>query len=310
MIYNFSEKKDRNNMTDEKMQLLKESYQEPEMSRKQVDELKSVMKDAAMENKKNRNRRRILRLTSAAAACAALFVILPNTSAGIAYAMEQMPVIGSLAEAVTFRNYEYKSDRNMAEVEMPQINPGQIAADSEVQENLERSAEEINAEIREHTDELVEQFKANLEKEEGYQDIVVKSEVLTTTADYFTLKLICYQGAGSGTQWNYYYTIDLHTGERLLLKDLFREGADYITPISENIKEQMRERMAADDKVYYWLDDDIEEWNFKTITDETSFYVNDAGNIVIGFDEGEVAPMYMGTVEFEIPAEVTAGIRK
>ena len=61
---------------------------------------------------------------------------------------------------------------------------------------------------------------------------------------------------------------------------------------------------------YYWLEDEIEEWNFKAITDETSFYLNDKGNVVIGFDEGEVAPMYMGTVEFEIPAEALQGIRK
>ena len=33
-------------------------------------------------------------------------------------------------------------------------------------------------------------------------------------------------------------------------------------------------------------------------------------NVVIAFDEGEVAPMYMGAVEFEIPKEVVNDIRK
>ena len=88
------------------------------------------------------------------------------------------------------------------------------------------------------------------------------------------------------------------------------EGADYITPISENIKQQMQAQMDADENVYYWLNDEIEEWNFKAITDETSFYLNEQGNVVIGFNEGDVAPMYMGTVEFEIPAEILDGIRK
>ena len=88
------------------------------------------------------------------------------------------------------------------------------------------------------------------------------------------------------------------------------EGADYITPISENIKQQMQAQMDADENVYYWLNDEIEEWNFKAITDETSFYLNENGNVVIGFNEGDVAPMYMGTVEFEIPAEVLSSIRK
>ena len=56
--------------------------------------------------------------------------------------------------------------------------------------------------------------------------------------------------------------------------------------------------------------DENEELNFKTITDETSFYVNEKDNVVICFNEGEVAPMYMGAVEFEIPADVLSDIRK
>ena len=165
--------------------------------------------------------------------------------------------------------------------------------------------------IQQISDQFIKEFEENLKMEGGYQNVMVKSEIVSTTQDYFTLKLICYQGAGSGAEWNYYYTIDLNTGERLQLKDLFKEGADYITPISENIKEQMREQMAADENKKYWLDDaEVEEWNFKQITDDTAFYLNENGNIVISFDEGDVAPMYMGVVTFEIPEDVVKDIRK
>jgi hypothetical protein len=61
---------------------------------------------------------------------------------------------------------------------------------------------------------------------------------------------------------NDYYTIDLNTGKRLQLKDVFAEGADYITPISEAIKKQMQAQMDADENVYYWLDDEIEGVEF------------------------------------------------
>ncbi len=88
------------------------------------------------------------------------------------------------------------------------------------------------------------------------------------------------------------------------------DGADYITPISENIKEQMRQEIAEDDSKYYWLDDEIEEWNFQQITEETQFYLNENNHIVISFDEGDVAPMYMGVVTFEIPEEAVKDIRK
>lgn len=257
-----------------------------------------------------RNKKRIIRTVSAAAAVVAAFVILPNTSASIALAMEQIPVIGNLVEVVTFRDYSYETDRNMADIQVPEIQVSDQADTGEVQDKLNKTTEEINAEIQRISEDLIAEFEAGLEYEEGYQDVVVNSEVLTTTQDYFTLKLLCYQGAGSGYAWNYYYTIDLNTGERLKLKDIFKEGADYITAISENIKEQMQAQMDADDSVYYWLHDEIEEWNFKSITDETSFYINEKGNVVIGFNEGDVAPMYMGTVEFEIPAEVLADLRK
>ncbi len=249
-------------------------------------------------------------LAAAAAVVVGIFIILPNISGTIAHAMEQIPMIGQLVKVVTFRDYEYDSDRNMADIEVPEIKPEQQLEDSTLQENLDRTTAEINAEIQSITDNLIAEFEANVKDEMGYQDVMVTSEVLATTPDYFTLKLICYQGAGSGYQWNYFYTIDLNTGKRLQLKDIFKEGADYITPISENIKLQMKERMEADANNIYWLDNEIEDLNFKAITDETSFYLNEKGNVVIGFNEGDVAPMYMGTVEFEIPAEVLEGIRK
>ena len=68
--------------------------------------------------------------------------------------------------------------------------------------------------------------------------------------------------------------------------------------------------MAEDEDKMYWLHDEIAELNFTAITEDVSFYLNEKGNVVIGFNEGDVAPGYMGAVEFEIPAEVLSDIRK
>lgn len=307
------------------LETCKQRYKQPHMSERQVEEMKKKIEHAKQENMIQRKKNRIKRVYKAAACVAAvlvLFIILPNTSAGVAHAMENIPLLGRLVKVVTFRDYQYESDRHMADIEVPELVPTEVRdtvveetqeqtthEQDEVQEKLEKSAEEINAEIQEITDQFISEFEESLQYEWGYQDVVVKSEVMNTTQDYFTLKLICYQGAGSGAEWNYYYTLDLNTGERLQLKNLFQEGADYITPISENIKIQMQEQMDADDMKYYWLHDEIEECNFKQITDETAFYINENGNIVISFNEGDVAPMYMGVVTFEIPNEVVKDIR-
>ncbi len=309
-------KPDRQNaLLEKELQALRSEYEKQQMTGEQIKQLQQTIREVGKmeQNKINQTRNQTSAwkyVAAVAAVVAAVFVILPNTSGTIAHAMEQIPIIGSLVKVVTFRDYEYESDRNMADIQVPEIKQEEQVENSTLQENLDRTTAEINAEIQEITDNLITEFETNLKNEWGYQDVVVTSEVLATTPDYFTLKLICYQGAGSGYEWNYFYTIDLNTGERLQLKDIFKEGADYITPISDNIKQQMQERMDADENVYYWLNDEIEEWNFQAITDETSFYLNEKGNVVIGFNEGDVAPMYMGTVEFEIPAEVLKGIRK
>ena len=297
-------------LVEKELLLLKKEYEKPQMSQAQFEELRAKMEEAKMADKKDKIKRIRTRAALTAAAFVGSFLLLPNTSPVIAHAMEQIPVLGKLIEVVTFRDYEYESDRNHADIEVPEIKVELGLPEDQTLENLERTTDEINREIKKITDSLIEEFETYLEKEEGYQDILVKSEILTATADYFTLKLLCYQGAGSGYQWNYYYTIDLNTGKRLQLKDVFAEGADYITPISEAIKEQMKAQMDADENVYYWLDDEIEEWNFKSVTDETSFYINENGNVVMGFNEGDVAPMYMGAVEFEIPGDVLNDIRK
>ena len=340
-------------MNDRNLEELKQAYEKPRMSKEQIEIMKKRIDEAKMENsvknkiftpsfvsddpkfadRGNNNKHIGKGIAVAAAAVIATFVILPNTSASVALAMENIPILGKLVEVVTFRDYKYEDERNRADIEIPELVPQTITLGDQVvndeavsqetvetlvkeegkteavQENLKKTTEEINAEIQEITGKFVEEFKENLQYDWGYQDVFVKSEVVNTTQDYFTLKLICYQGAGSGMEWNYFYTIDLNTGERLQLKDLFKDGADYITPISENIKTQMREQMAADDMKHYWLEDEIEEWNFKQITDETAFYLNEEGNIVISFSEGDVAPMYMGCVEFVIPDEIVAGIR-
>lgn len=311
-----------------KIEDMKQEYREIQMSEEQLAAMKRRMSEAGKE-KRMKGNKKVMRNIAAVAAVVAVFIVVPNTSAKAAYAMSNIPVIGKLVEVVTFRDYKYESERQNADINVPELvadgaevrtdgtqavtDAGQeTATDTEVQANLKKTTEEINAEIQEITEEIVAVFESGLEQEEGYQDVVVKSEVIATTEDYFTLKLICFQAAGSGVEWDYFYTIDLTTGERLALKDLFAEGADYITPISENIKTQMHEQMEADDMVMYWVDDEEipDEWNFHAITDETSFYLNEKDEIVIAFNEGDVAPMYMGTVEFVIPNEVTEGMRK
>lgn len=286
------------------MEELRREYEAASMSAEQLQKMKQEISRAKMD--KRRKEGWSIAVKSAAAMVAA-FIILPNTSAGVAHAMVNIPVVGRIVEVVTFRNYHYEDERHSAVVEVPKLS----IEDGETENQVKPAVEEINTEIETITAQMIAEFEENLKYEDGYQEILVNSEVIRSGDSYFTLKMICYQGAGSGVQWNYFYTIDLESGKRVALKDLFTEGADYITPISDNIKKQMRQQMEEDENITYWLDDEeMSEWNFEQITEETSFYVNADNDIVIAFNEGDVAPMYMGCVEFVIDKEVLADIRE
>ena len=189
-------------------------------------------------------------------------------------------------------------------------NDGGLETSEQVLPSLKETTAGINADIDALTDRIVAEFEESVRDENGVKEVLVDYDVIVTPEQYFTLKLKHYEASADGAEMVYYYTVDLTTGERLLLGDLFTDGADYITPISEEIIRQMREQMAADDMVAYWIDEEMDDWNFKEITPETQFYINENGHIVISFNEGDVAPMYMGVVTFEIPEEAVKGIRK
>lgn len=257
----------------------------------------------------------------AAAAALLAIVILPNTSENVAYAMAKIPVLGTVIKAVTIREYNYEGERFEAKIdevrleqEIPEdtegIPEGDISA-NEVTEKTNESIAVINESIEEMTDRLIKQFEEQAEAGESYGGVYVGHEIMTDTDKWFTLKIDVAEVAGSGVQYQYYYHIDKTTGEIATLKDVFKDGVDYATPISENITKQMKEQMAEDDMKIYWVDEEsgIGSW-FEEIKADQNFYFNEQGQLVICFDEYEVAPGYMGLVEFVIEDAVVDELLK
>ena len=89
------------------------------------------------------------------------------------------------------------------------------------------------------------------------------------------------------------------------LGSLLGGSKEQMEAISENIRQQMKAQMAGDENIAYFLNTDLPDSNFKGITGEESYYFNENGELVISFDEYEVAPGYMGAVTFTIPQSVT-----
>lgn len=255
----------------------------------------------AKEEKKRMKKITLYKTFGSMAAVLAIVLILPNTSQTAAAAMQQIPLLGNLFKVVTVRDYQVNEERNNADVKVPQVevDTADDNADSDTVAQARASADAINFDINEETNKLIEEFKESLKNEEGYQSLYIDSNVKLDIDNLFSLELILYQGAGSGYEQHKHYTVDKKTGKELSLKDLC--GDDYIDTISEEIKTQMREQMAADETVQYWLDDpEVEEWNFDKIAEDQDFYVNEDGHIVVCFNEYDVAPGSMGCVEFTL----------
>ena len=261
----------------------------------------------AKKDKRKVKKVKLWKTCTSAAAVLAIVLILPNTSQTAAAAMQQIPLLGNLFKITTVREYQVDEERNMANVKVPQVetqNTGDgEAADQGTVEQAKATVDAINFDIEEETNKLIDEFKESMKNEEGYQDIYIDSKVLTDNDRLFSLELILYQGAGSGYEQHKHYTVDKLTGKELTLKDLC--GNDYVDTISEEVKKQMKEQMAADENVKYWLDDpDVPEWNFDKIAEDQDFYVDAEGHVVICFNEYDVAPGSMGCVEFTMPQTV------
>jgi hypothetical protein len=106
---------------------------------------------------------------------------------------------------------------------------------------------------------------------------------------------------GSSSTTFRYDTVDKQNQILITLPSLFKDDR-YIGVISENIKTQMRQQMKENAKKAYWVEEgDISP--FVKIKANQSFYISSNNKLIISFDKYEVAPGYMGVIEFEIPTE-------
>lgn len=223
------------------------------------------------------------------------FFILPNTSPNFARAMEDVPIIGSIIKVTTIRDYQYDDGNYRVDIKMPSID----------MDGCDPSRF-INASVEELTNTLLNQFNEDMADfgEKGYASLNVDYDVITNNDFWFTLKISVTETAASSNTYYEFYHIDIERGQLAQLSDLFIDNEDYIFAISKNIKSQMIEQIEADFSVVYWLESHEDNMSFHKIEENQSFYWSDTGDLVIVFDEYEVAPGYMGNPEFVIPRAV------
>ncbi|MBP8819486.1 MAG: DUF3298 and DUF4163 domain-containing protein, partial [Syntrophomonadaceae bacterium] len=119
-----------------------------------------------------------------------------------------------------------------------------------------------------------------------YQQCSLNDDILSLYVDYYQ-----YTGGAHGITERRAYNIDLQTGKLLPLAKLFKPGYDYKKVIDKEINRQI----ALDPEPYFEGD-----MGFQGITKEQN-YCLDGENLVIYFNQYEIAPYAAGIREFKIP---------
>ena len=281
---------------DKKLEKLKQDY----MNTPIPAELDQIVRQSLQPRRKPK---RNAAWVAGIAAVAAVFVSSVNLSPAFAQALSEIPVVGGVVKLVTFVEYQVEDEKFHADIKVPAI------------ANLENKELEsaLNAKYLEENKKLYQEFMAEMEalKQQGGGHIGVDSgyEVVTDTERILSIQRYVVQTAASGVETLQYDTIDKQEQVLITLPSLFRDDR-YISVISENIKEQMRKQVKEEGKIYWvnGIDLDGPVDTFQSISPTQDFYITKDGKLVISFDEYEVAPGYMGTVEFVIPTEAIADL--
>ena len=249
----------------------------------------------AMIAKRNRQRMMVRRILSTAAMFVLVFALTVNMLPTTAKAMMEVPVLDGIVKVFTLGRFTSSENNGEIDVVTPQL-AGMF--DEEAQNELNEKFKENAALIIK----AAQQDMADL-GEEAYKAVYAGYDVKTDNENILAVDLFVESVEGSASVTHNIYNIDKKAGKVITFNSLFRDGADFVAVIDEYITSEMGKANAKEPDTF-----DIGENGFETIGDEPKFYINDAGNIVICFDEYEVAAGSEGSPEFEIPQSVVKDV--
>ncbi|PTA82218.1 anti-sigma factor [Bacillus sp. Nf3] len=231
-------------------------------------------------------------------AAAALFVTTVNVSPQAARAISEVPIIGELVKVVTFTEFKKSDQGTNIDLKTPHVSG---LGDGTLQDSLNQKYLAENKKLYQDFEKETKGYKnGHLSVESGY-------EVKTNNDQVLSLGRYKVTTQASAAEEMTYDTVDKKNHVLITLPSLFKDER-YIDVISENIKEQMKNQMKEDSNKMYWIGKQDMADPFKKIKPDQNFYINSKGKLVISFNEYDVAPGYMGVVEFTIPTSVLKDI--
>ncbi|MEC0370269.1 RsiV family protein [Paenibacillus chibensis] len=279
---------------------LRKEYQEIPIP----EELDMIVNQAIRTSRKaNRGRRTKYSWFAGVGAAAIIFLVTINASTSVANALSAIPGVDRIIKVLTLKEYTLDEPNFNANVKVPSIaHMDNKELESGLNEKYMKENKALFDKFQKEISELKKQGDGHMGLDAGYQ-------VKTDNEDILSIERYVVESAASSSEELKLDTIDKKNQILITLPMLFKDER-YIELISSNIKEQMRAQMKADPNKFYWVQgaaDVLPTDEFKSITKDQSFYINNEGKLVIVFNKYDVAPGYMGAAEFVIPTEVLEG---
>ncbi|MFZ7103774.1 MAG: DUF3298 domain-containing protein [Peptococcaceae bacterium] len=267
--------------------------------------VRKTLSDNVVKPQKKRVYQRIRAVAASIAVCIVLFTVGINSSPVFALTLSKIPALEGIIKVLTFREYTVNEHHFNADIKIPSI------------QGLENKELEISLNEKYLTEnkKLYEEFMAAMEElkksdREGHLGVESGYIVKTDTDKILSIARYVVNTVGSSSTVMKYDTIDKQREVLITLPSLFKDGS-YVEIISEEIKKQMLAQHQADENKIYWvrgIELDFSFEPFDKISAEQNFYINSEGKLVVSFDKYEIAPGYMGILEFEIPTEILADL--
>lgn len=289
-------------MKNDKIDKLKENYNNVEIPKELEDVINDAFKESAnkeIENNKKDWRRNMKNMKKwyASAAAIGLIIVSVNASSTFAKSLENIPVIGNIIKIVDFNNYRIDKDGMDVSISLPEISSDSKDLEYKLNKEFEKEGKEAYKKYEAEVAKLEKEGKTTHKSAEMWSETVAENAKTLSVAIYNT------ETEASAATSRKIYNIDKKDKTILTLEGMFGNN-DYVDVLSKNILSQMKERTKKDSNDVYFVDN-----TFKIKKDQP-FYINDKGELVICFDEYEVAPGSAGLVEFVIPSNVVSKLMK
>lgn len=266
------------------------------------DELDEIVQGAIAEGLLRRREHRAVSVLKRAGPVAAVLLLclvsLLNLSPAFASAACELPVVGGLCRVFLFREYHSQDDIKYVDAQIPQIgDTGRAELEARVNLEIQKAVSACLEESEARAKDYYDAFVSTGGDPAGFTPlgITVDYEIHYISPRYVSFTVRQCETAFSVYNHYYYYDLDLETGRALTLRDWF--GNDYRQIVADSMERTIA-GWSEEQRSLLWDDLSI----IDLISEDTDFYLDQDGQVVVVIGRYEAACGAAGRLEFTIDA--------